>query len=175
MPNFSTGAADAGERERRRRAELFAQLQVLGETSSTETALFHQAAAAKYGLGITDMKALGALMQEGPMTAGQIAKRLSLTSGAVTSLIDRLERRDLVKRAPDPNDRRKVIVIPNLETLVSGENVYRSMGEAFNQLHETYTTEQLEFLAHYLEASIALNKQEIEKLARKEQILPDDG
>ncbi|HKW23269.1 MAG TPA: MarR family transcriptional regulator [Ktedonobacterales bacterium] len=175
MPNFSTGAADAGERERRRRAELFAQLQVLGETSSTETALFHQAAAAKYGLGITDMKALGALMQEGPMTAGQIAKRLSLTSGAVTSLIDRLERRDLVKRAPDPNDRRKVIVIPNLETLASGENVYRSMGEAFNQLHETYTTEQLEFLVHYLEASIALNKQEIEKLARKEQILPDDG
>lgn len=109
------------------------------------------------------------------MTAGQIAKRLSLTSGAVTSLIDRLERRDMVKRAPDPNDRRKVIVIPNLETLASGENVYRSMGEAFNQLHETYTTEQLEFLVQYLEASIALNKQEIEKLARKEQILPDDG
>src|SRR5678816_1482183 len=127
MATFSTGDAGAGERERRHRAELFAKLQFLGEISSTETALFHQAAAAKYGLGITDMKALGALMQEGPMTAGQIAKRLSLTSGAVTSLIDRLERRDMVKRTPDPNDRRKVIVVPNLETLTSGENVYLSM------------------------------------------------
>src|SRR5690348_1387301 len=175
MTSFSMGDADAGEQERRHRMELFARLQFLGETSSTETALFHQAAAAKYGLGITDMKALGALMQEGPMTAGQIAKRLSLTSGAVTSLIDRLERRDFARRAPDPNDRRKVIVIPNLETLASGENVYVSMGEAFHRLHETYTTEQLEFLAQYLEASIALNKQEIAKLARKEQILPDDG
>lgn len=175
MVNSSSGGADAHNQERRHRAELFAQLQVLGETSSTETALFHQAAAAKYGLGITDMKALGALMQEGPMTAGQIAKRLSLTSGAVTSLIDRLERRDMVKRTPDPNDRRKVIVVPNLETLASGENVYLSMGEAFYRLYETYTTEQLEFLARYLEASIELNKQEIAKLAGKEQILPDDG
>lgn len=175
MSNFSTGDADANNQERRHRAELFAQLQVLGETSSTEMALFHQAAAAKYGLGITDMKALGALMQEGPMTAGQIAKRLSLTSGAVTSLIDRLERRDMVKRAPDPNDRRKVIVVPNLETLASGENVYLSMGGAFYRLYETYTTEQLEFLVQYLQASIELNKQEIAKLAGKQQILPDDG
>lgn len=173
MTSFSRGGAD--EQERKHRTELFAQLQILGETSSGETALFHQAAAAKYGLGITDMKALGALMQEGPMTAGQIAKRLSLTSGAVTSLIDRLERRNFVQRAPDPNDRRKVVVIPNLETLASGENVYLSMGEAFNRLYETYTTEQLEFLVRYLKASIELNKQEIAKLARKEQILPDDA
>ena len=173
MTSFSIG--DANEQERKHRTELFAQLQMLGEISSSETALFHQAAAAKYGLGITDMKALGALMQEGPMTAGQIAKRLSLTSGAVTSLIDRLERRNFVQRAPDPTDRRKVVVIPNLETLASGENVYISMGEAFNRLYETYSTEQLEFLVRYLKASIELNKQEIAKLARKEQILPDDA
>jgi DNA-binding MarR family transcriptional regulator len=173
MTSFSIG--DANEQERKHRTELFAQLQMLGEISSSETALFHQAAAAKYGLGITDMKALGALMQEGPMTAGQIAKRLSLPSGAVTSLIDRLERRNFVQRAPDPTDRRKVVVIPNLETLASGENVYLSMGEAFNRLYETYSTEQLEFLVRYLKASIELNKQEIAKLARKEQILPDDA
>ena len=173
MTSFSKG--DANEQERKHRTELFAQLQMLGEISSSETALFHQAAAAKYGLGITDMKALGALMQEGPMTAGQITKRLSLTSGAVTSLIDRLERRNFVQRAPDPTDRRKVVVIPNLETLASGENVYLSMGEAFNRLYETYSTEQLEFLVRYLKASIELNKQEIAKLARKEQILPDDA
>jgi DNA-binding MarR family transcriptional regulator len=173
MTSFSIG--DANEQERKHRTELFAQLQMLGEISSSETAFFHQAAAAKYGLGITDMKALGALMQEGPMTAGQIAKRLSLTSGAVTSLIDRLERRNFVQRAPDPTDRRKVVVIPNLETLASGENVYLSMGEAFNRLYETYSTEQLEFLVRYLKASIELNKQEIAKLARKEQILPDDA
>jgi DNA-binding MarR family transcriptional regulator len=169
-----SGATDDADRpEQEHRRELFAQLQLLGEVASTETALFHQAAAAKYGLGITDMKALGVLLQEGPLTAGQIAKRLSLTSGAVTNLIDRLERQDLVKRVADLSDRRKVIVTVNYEKLASGENVYLSMGEAFYKLYETYTTEQLEFLVQYHKASIELNKQEIAKLAKHKRILPD--
>jgi len=170
MSGFSAGPAstgDAGELERDHREALYARLYLLGETASSESALFHQAAAAKYGLGITDMKALGALLQEGPMTAGQIAKRLSLTTGAVTSVIDRLERRDLVKRVNDPSDRRKVIVTVNLVTLASGENVYRSIGEAFGKLHATYSTEELKFLVRYYEASIELTKQEIAKLASR--------
>ena len=150
---------------RAQRQELYRQLAILGETSSTETALFHQAAAAKYGLGITDMKALGVLFQEGAMTAGQLAKRLSLTTGAVTSVVDRLERRNLVRRMADPGDRRKVIVTVNQETIASGPNVYRSIGEAFRALHETYSTEQLEFLARYYQASIALTRKEIARLA----------
>jgi DNA-binding MarR family transcriptional regulator len=165
MSGISTGATDAGEQERERRDQLFARLYTLGETSSSESALFHQAAAATYGLGITDMKALGALLQEGPMTAGQIAKRLSLTTGAVTSVIDRLERRNLVERVNDPNDRRKVIVTVNRKTLASGENVYRSIGEAFNALYTTYSTEELQFLVRHYEASIELTRQETAKLA----------
>ncbi len=154
---------DAKERERRR--ELADQLQFLGQMASTETALFHQAAAAKYGLGITDMKALSTLQQEGPMAAGQLAKRLSLTTGAVTNVIDRLERQDFVTRIPDPHDRRKVIVAVNQAKLATRENVYLSMGEAFYRLFETYSTEQLEFLVQFYRASIELNKQEIAKLA----------
>lgn len=159
-----TGGTDKNEQERR--AALISQLIVLGEMASTETALFQQAAAAKYGLGITDMKALSVLFREGPMTAGHIAQRLSLTTGAVTSVIDRLERRGVVRRTPDPKDRRKVIVTIDYEALASGENVYRSMGEAFAGLHETYSTEQLEFLVRYHQKSIELTKQEIAKLAK---------
>lgn len=159
-----TGGTDKNEQERR--AALISQLIVLGEMASTETALFQQAAAAKYGLGITDMKALSVLFREGPMTAGHIAQRLSLTTGAVTSVIDRLERRGVVRRTPDPKDRRKVIVTIDYEALASGENVYRSMGEAFADLHETYSTEQLEFLVRYHQKSIELTKQEIAKLAK---------
>ena len=56
-----------------RREKLIARLQLLGEQESTETAMFHQAAAASYGLGITDMKALQIVLREGPQTAGQLA------------------------------------------------------------------------------------------------------
>jgi DNA-binding MarR family transcriptional regulator len=146
------------------RKALIGQLQVLAEVASTETALFQQAAAAQYGLGITDMKTLSILMQEGAMTAGEIGNRLSLTSGSVTTLIDRLERQNLVQRQPHPTDRRKVVVAVNQEKLAAGENVYRSMGEAFSRLMETYTTEQLEFLVAFYRASIEVTKQEIAKL-----------
>src|SRR5689334_8116357 len=104
---MSSGLGKPGGKGRGRREALMNQMQFLGEMASTETALFHQAAAAKCGLGITDLKTVSILLQEGPMTAGQIAERLSLTTGAVTNVIDRLEREDLVKRDRDANDRRK--------------------------------------------------------------------
>lgn len=151
-----------------RHEALIDQLQFLGQMASTETALFHQVAAAKCGLGITDMKTVSILLQEGPMTAGQIAQRLSLTTGAVTNVIDRLERRDIVKRAPDAKDRRRVIVTVNPEALATTDNVYRSMGESFSKLLGRYSTEELEFLVQYHQASIELTKQEIAKLAKRE-------
>lgn len=156
---------DSAAYDRERRQALVDQLQFLGQMASTETALFHQVAAARYGLGITDMKTLSALLQEGPMTAGQLAKRLSLTTGAVTNVIDRLERQGFVRRTPDATDRRKVIVSANPEKLGSGLSAYLSMGEAFSALLATYSTEHLEFLARFYRASIELTKQEIAKLA----------
>lgn len=152
--------------QRARRTALSEQLSALGEAFSTETALFHQAAAATYGLGITDMKTLSVLTQEGPMTAGLLAQRLSLTTGAVTNVIDRLARRDLVERRPDPDDRRKVIVVANQQTLASRKNVYLSIGAAFEALFETYTIAELELLVRFYTAAIELNQRETAKLAQ---------
>ena len=153
------------EQEDQRRAALIDQLQFLGQMASTETALFHQMAADKYGLGITDMKTISILQQEGAMTAGQIAKRLSLTTGAVTNVIDRLERRGLVRREPDAHDRRKVIVVANEQQIETIGAPYRSMGMTFDTLFRTYSTEELEFLVRYSQAAIELTRQEIAKLS----------
>lgn len=146
------------------RAELIKRLQYLGQMQSTETAHFHQTAAEKNGLNITDSKTLSVLMQEGAMTAGQLATRLSLTSGAVTSVLDRLEARQLIHRTDDPDDRRKVIIEMNFQKLRKIGNPYISIGETFTKLYETYSTEQLEFLVSYSETAIALTTQEISKL-----------
>src|SRR5262245_13646846 len=119
----------------RRRDELIARLMLLGELDATQTALFQQAAAATYGLGITEMKALSILTREGARTAGQLAAGLHLTSGAVTGVVDRLVRRGFARRTQDEHDRRRVVIEADLATLASGENVYRSIGEAFAALH----------------------------------------
>lgn len=146
------------------RRDLMNQMQSLAQKNSTETALFHQVAAAKLGLGITDLKTVSILMQEGPMTAGQLAKRLNLTTGAVSNVIDRLEKEKFATRIPDTRDHRKVIVTVNQEKLSSSDNVYRSMGEAFEKLLETYSIEELEFLVKFYKSTIELTKLEIAKL-----------
>ncbi|MHA7984991.1 MarR family winged helix-turn-helix transcriptional regulator [Rathayibacter sp. CAU 1779] len=146
------------------RRELMARLTDLGAQSATMTALFQQKAAAGYGVGVTDMKALDLLMREGGKTAGQLAEALGVTSGAVTGVIDRLEKHGMARRAPDAADRRRVLVTANLETLAAGPNVYQGIGEAFAHLHDSYTVEQLEFLANYLQASIDITKKQIDTL-----------
>ncbi|MDD9207834.1 MarR family transcriptional regulator [Georgenia sp. 10Sc9-8] len=62
------------------------------------------------GIGVTDLEALHELAQEGPMSSGLLARRLCVTTGAITHLVDRLQDADLVRRVPDPADRRRVLV-----------------------------------------------------------------
>jgi DNA-binding MarR family transcriptional regulator len=151
---MSSNSKKLSTSETKQREALMEELQFLGQMASTETALFHHTAAAKNGLGITDSKTISTLIQEGPMTAGEIAKRLSLTTGAVTSVIDRIEKAGFATRVADPKDRRKVIVHVDAKKLQTMSNVYDSIGETFQKLLTGYTTEQLEFLVAYYKVSI---------------------
>jgi DNA-binding MarR family transcriptional regulator len=62
------------------------------------------------GLSTLDLHALEHLEHAGPLTPRQLERRLGLTSGAVTALVDRLERVGWVARSPHPTDRRSVLV-----------------------------------------------------------------
>ena len=68
------------------------------------------ALASQAGISPADLDALEHLEADGPLTQRQLGERLSLTSGAVTMLVDRLERADWVRRRPHPKDRRYVLV-----------------------------------------------------------------
>jgi DNA-binding MarR family transcriptional regulator len=71
-----------------------------------------QAVADRVGLSTTDLLAIDLISRNGRVTAGQIADRLHMTSGAITGVIDRLERAGLAQRVPDRADRRRVLVVP---------------------------------------------------------------
>jgi DNA-binding MarR family transcriptional regulator len=68
------------------------------------------ALASQAGITATDLDALEHLEADGPLTQRDLGDRLSLTSGAVTMLVDRLERAGWVRRRPHPSDRRYVMV-----------------------------------------------------------------
>src|SRR5437588_12908511 len=79
----------------------------------------HEAVARKAGLSGTDHKYLGFLIEKGQMTAGELSTLTGLTTGAVTGLIDRFEKKKLVKRRFAEDDRRKVIIEPNTEKIMA--------------------------------------------------------
>jgi DNA-binding MarR family transcriptional regulator len=97
--------------------ELF-RFAELGRVGSTFTVLRHARIAERMGLSGTDHKAFDLVVQLGePLTAGRIAELTGLSTGAVTGVIDRLEKVGLVRRVRDPEDRRKVLVevVPGVE------------------------------------------------------------
>src|SRR6185436_7569083 len=67
-------------------------------------------AAERLGVGASDFDALVLLDTAGPLAAGRIAEAMALTTGAVTGVIDRLERAGFVQRTRQEADRRQVLI-----------------------------------------------------------------
>ncbi|MEU4525658.1 MarR family transcriptional regulator [Amycolatopsis sp. NPDC024027] len=81
-----------------------------GRELSTAVVAFHEAVGASLGVTAVDQRALAVIAGAGSVSAGDLAKAIGLTPGAVTGVVDRLERAGLAHRAPDPADRRRLVI-----------------------------------------------------------------
>ncbi len=133
---------------------------------STETIMFHQSVADVLGLHITDHKCLDLIRQYGAMPAGRIAELTGLTTGAVTGIIDRLEKAGYVRRANDPKDRRRTIVEPirNKKWERKIEAIFIPFHERMHKLLSSYSDSELAFLLDVLTKSIEQTREESKKL-----------
>lgn len=71
---------------------------------------YRMAASRSIGLNLTESQAVSYLLARGPLGQHELAAALGVTTGSVTPLVDRLERRGIVTRKPHPTDRRRNIV-----------------------------------------------------------------
>lgn len=140
------------------------ELTVLSNRFSNATVQYHQAAAEKFGLNATDMKMLPLLDSNNMMSAGDIGAHLGLTSGAVTSVIDRLARIGLVRRVPHKDDRRKVMVELVPEAIAEAYKVYRPLADVMRQFFSSQTPEQLDTLAQFMKTSMDMLERETKNL-----------
>jgi DNA-binding MarR family transcriptional regulator len=115
---------------------------------STETILFHEAVADVLGLHITDHKCLDLIHRFGSMPAGRLAELTGLTTGAVTGIIDRLEKAGYARRANDPNDRRRTIVEPirNKKLDRKIKSIFMPLHQRIHRLLSSYSDYELSFL-----------------------------
>jgi DNA-binding MarR family transcriptional regulator len=136
----------------------------LGRELSTWTILFHQAVAERLGLNVTDHKCLGLLDREGPVTAGRLAAVSGLTTGAITGVVDRLERAGFVRREEDPRDRRRVLIrpVPGAERRIAP--LFASLRKAMERVCARFSDPQLALIGGYMELCIAALREETQKL-----------
>src|SRR5947207_7877515 len=113
------------------------------QRAAADGILFHQAVADRLGLHVSDLRCLNILLEAGSVPAGEIGERTGLTTGAVTRMVDRLERAGYVRREPDPTDRRRVIVSPVAEQMARIGPMYTGMAEAWATAMNDYDDEQL--------------------------------
>ncbi|MEO7909249.1 MAG: MarR family transcriptional regulator [Roseiflexaceae bacterium] len=141
-------------------------VEMLGFRMSTATVLFHAAIADRLGIGTTDVKCYSILRQTGPITAGELADRTSLTTGAITGVIDRLERAQLVRRERDPHDRRRIVLelVHNAERERALLQLYEPLGRAINALVAQYDAADRATILAFLTNATAVLEAETTKL-----------
>ncbi|HLH88939.1 MAG TPA: MarR family transcriptional regulator [Xanthobacteraceae bacterium] len=122
--------------------------QALRDVSGTGV-LFSQAAAERLGLNSTDLECLG-VIASGPATAGELAQATGLTTGAITGVIDRLERAGYARREHDRVDRRKVRVRAQAEALAKTGPIFEPMRRASAEVLSRYSDAELALILDFL-------------------------
>lgn len=127
-----------------------------GQALSSATVAFHQAVADRLGLHITDHKALGVLLARGPLAAGELGSELSLSAGSATALIDRLEQAGYVRRRPDPDDRRRVLVEPieDPEVLAPVHALFEPMTRHFAAEMPDFSEEEQNLILDFIRSAV---------------------
>ena len=126
--------------------EIFVQLIDEIRRSQNATDRFDSAVADALGLNRTDMRCVDAIEREGPLTAGQLAEATGLTSGAMTTALDRLERAGFVQRVRDAEDRRRVLVKLTEGARASADQFYAGHLAMSERLFREHTAEELELM-----------------------------
>jgi DNA-binding MarR family transcriptional regulator len=143
------------------------ELQMAMQRSTMYTVLLHHATASKAGMNVTDAQCVNALALDGPQTPGQLAQLMGITTGgAITAVIDRLERAGYVRRTRDPDDRRRVIVELVEENVAGFARSFEPIARAFSERLATYTDEQVAVLLDFFRHNNAIMPSVIEEIRK---------
>jgi DNA-binding MarR family transcriptional regulator len=112
-------------------------------------AIFSQAVADSAGISSSDLECLDFLNLEGRVTAGRLAEVTGLTTGAITGVVDRLEKAGFVRRERDENDRRKVFIAIVPENIARIGRLYAHMQRAILKDWEGYSDTELKLLLRF--------------------------
>ena len=148
--------------------ELITQIRKLNQLHAYTSLQMHEAVGRRAGLSGTDHKYLGWLLERGQMTAGELATLTGLTTGAITGLIDRFEKKKLVKRQFAEDDRRKVMIVPNSKAIMALlAPLYKDYRSKSEQLIASFSSKELKIIESYFIKAIGIMNETTGKLNKK--------
>jgi len=141
----------------------------LGRELSARMVMFHQAIAQRVGLNVTDHKCGDLLLRMGPMTAGELARETGLTTGAITGVINRLEKAGFACRETDPRDRRRVIVraLQDEQRGLQMRLLFESFGRSMGQIMAQYSESERRAIYDFVTRTAAVMKTETQRLRQE--------
>ncbi len=160
LTNRNVRLASEHETRQALTADLFEEWRVLGGAND----IADQAVADSLGINRTDARCLAIIERLGGVTAGRLARESGLSTGAVTTVLDRLERSGLARRNSDPADRRRVLVEMTPAAQDANEELYRPLVEAATEQTLRYSEQELALLREYLRASRVLTEAHAQRL-----------
>ena len=131
------------------RTALLGELEEAMRRSSAQGVLYGQAVANVAGIANSDLECMDILYLEGRVTAGRLAEVTGLTTGAITGVIDRLEKVGLVRRDRDETDRRKVFIVVVPEKAMKIGELYVPLQQAMEKVFGAYSDEELRLLLRF--------------------------
>ena len=137
--------------------DIIKRIRKLSQAYAYTSIQMHEAIGRKAGLSGTDHKYLGFLIEKGQMTAGELSNLTGLTTGAVTGLIDRFEKKKLVKREFAKDDRRKVMIVPNTKRIMDVfAPLYKEYRSKSEKLTASFSDKETKILEIYFSKAIEI-------------------
>jgi DNA-binding MarR family transcriptional regulator len=141
--------------------EVIGEFRAAGNLDSA----FDNLAAERLGLNRTDLHAVNIIENSGGLTAGELAREAGLTTGAVTGVIDRLERAGYARRVPDPGDRRRVKLEVTPKFYARADKIWGPVASDWtSSLGKGFTAEELERVIEFLRTTSELSREHTERL-----------
>jgi DNA-binding MarR family transcriptional regulator len=143
--------------------ELISEFRMAGNQDSA----FDNLAADVLGVNRTDLHCLNAIENAGGLTAGELAAETGLTTGAVTGVIDRLERAGFARRVSDPEDRRRVKVEVTPKFYARAEKIWGPTAADWqSSLASRFTAEELERIIEFLRTTNEVGRKHMERVRK---------
>jgi DNA-binding MarR family transcriptional regulator len=151
----------------RNKRELYEELVDEVRRSQVATDRFDDSVAVALGINRTDMRCLDILERAGPLPAGRLAESAGLSTGAMTTALDRLEAAGFARRVHDSTDRRRVLVelTPHVAELTRRYYAeHAAMGAA---LYDLYTAAEIELLLSFVRRGREFNERRAAEVERE--------